>query len=38
MFNLKVNLYKHCLKQQAKQLVQVHSEEKLTRDYTRRGG
>jgi hypothetical protein len=28
-FNLKVNLYKHCLKRQAKQLVQVHSGRKI---------
>jgi hypothetical protein len=37
-FNLTVNLCKHCLKQQAKQLVQVHSGRKITRDYTRREG
>jgi hypothetical protein len=35
---LKINLYKHCLKQQAKQLVQVHSGRKLTPDYTRHEG
>jgi hypothetical protein len=28
-FKLKVNLYKHCLKRQAKQLVQVHSGRKI---------
>jgi hypothetical protein len=36
-FKLKVNLYKYCLKRQAKKLVQVHSGRKFTRDYTRRG-
>jgi hypothetical protein len=35
---LKINLYKHCLKWQAKQIVQVYSGRKLTRDYTRRRG
>jgi hypothetical protein len=37
-FKLKVNLYKHCLNRQAKQLVQVHSGRKFTHDYTRREG
>jgi hypothetical protein len=33
-FKFMVKLYKHCLKRQAKQLVQVHSGRKFTRNYT----
>jgi hypothetical protein len=35
-FELKVNLYKHCLKPQAIQACSESQRKKLTRDYTRR--